>query len=153
MSVDPRELHAKLHDIHYHISISSMFDGFEQLKEVLRSSKSSLKLWQDRWLPDASDLETLFHSNWGNKGRDTVQELLAGLVETVELLKDAVYDAQVDSGHAKLSRKLVRRLFMLDRPKKPQVSPSTSRSALDVALELGQAIDRLWIHSEILSDF
>ena len=42
---------------------------------------------------------------------------------------------------------------MLDRPKKPQVSTSTSRSALDVALDLRQAIDRLWIHSEILYDF
>ena len=152
MIVDPGELHAKLHGIHYDISISPRFDEFKQLKEVLGSSKSSLKLWQDKWLPDDSDLKTSFHRNW-DKGRDKVQELLAALAETVELLKDAVNDAEVDSGHAKLGRKPVRRLFVLDRPKKPQVSPSTSRSALDVALELCQAIDRLWIHSEILYDF
>lgn len=111
------------------------------------------KSWQDTWLSDASDLERSYQSNWGNTGRNKVQELLAGLAETVELLKDADNDAEVDSGHAKLFRQPIWRLFMFDRPKKPQVSTSTSRSALDVALELGQAIDRLWIHSEILYDF
>ena len=152
MSVDPGELHAKIEDIHYDISISSGFDEFKQLKEALGSSKSSLKLWQETWLPDASDLRRSCERNWGIIGSDKVHELLAGLAETVKLLEDADNHAEVDSGHAKLGRKPIRRLFMLGQPKKPQVSTSMSRSALDVALELGQAIDRLWIHSEIFYD-
>ena len=108
---------------------------------------------QNTWLPDASDLERSFQRNWGNNGRDKVQELVAGLAETVELLKDADNDAEVDSGHAKLGRMPIWRLFILDRPKKPQVFTSTSRFVLDVALDLGQAIDRLLIHSEIFYDF
>ena len=105
MSVDPGELHSKIQDIHYDISISSGFDEFKQLKEALVSNKSRLKLWQDTWLPDASDLERSFQKkNWGDNGRAKVQELLAGLAETVELLKDADNDAEVDSGHAKLGR-------------------------------------------------
>ena len=76
-------------------------------------------------------------SNWGNIGRDKVQELLAGLAETEELLQDADNDAEVDLGQAKVGRKPIRRLFMFDRPKKPQVSTST---ALDVALELRLSI-------------
>ena len=152
MSVDPGQLHSKVQDIHYDVSISSGFDEFKQLKEALVSNKSRLKLWQETWLPDVSDLEGSFQRNWGNNGRDKVRELLAGLAESVELLKDADNDAEVDSGHAKLGRKPIRRLFMLDRPKKPQVSTSTSRSALDVALDLSQAVDRLLIHSEILYD-
>ena len=55
MSVDPGELYAKIRDIHYDISISSGFDEFKQLEKALESSKSRLKLWQDTWLPGASD--------------------------------------------------------------------------------------------------
>ena len=68
---------------------------------------------------------------------------------TIKLLEDAHKDTEVESDRAKIGRKSNWRVFTL-RLKKPQVSTSKSRSTLDVALELGQAIERLWIHSEIV---
>ena len=74
------------------------------------------------------------------------------MAKTIKLLEDAHKDTEVESDRAKVGREPTWRPFMLGQLNKPQVLTSKSRSTLDVALELGQAIERLWIHSEILFD-
>ena len=71
------------------------------------------------------------------------------MVATIKLLEDAEKETEVESDRAKVSRKPNWRVFML-RLKKPQFPTSKSRSTLDVALRLGQVIERLWIHSEMI---
>ena len=151
MSVDPGELQAKLRDIHYDISISSGFDEYKQLER-----RTGIQQIEDEFVAGQMAVERLrSHGEsperlWRRDGSIKIQDILAEMAETKKLLEDAHKDTEVESDRAKVGREPNWRLFMLGQLKKPQVLITKPRSTLDLALELRQAIERLWIHSEIL---
>ena len=149
MSVDPGELLAKIDNIHHDVSIPSSFNEFKQLKEALEPSRSNLQLWHDTWLLGTSDPTARPERLWGKDGWIKIQDILAEMVETTTILEDAHKDAEVESDRAKVGRKPKWRIYML-RLKKPQATNSKLQYTIDVAFELGQAIERLWIHSEMI---
>ena len=149
MNVDPVELHAKIRDLHHVISISSSFDDSKRVAEALASSEQSFNKWRNTWLLGTSDLTANSERLWGKDGWVMIQDMLAEMVETIKLLEDARKDTEVGSDRAKVGRKLNWRAFM-SRLKEPQVLNSKSLYDLHVALALGQVIERLWIHSEML---
>lgn len=149
MSVDPGELYVPIKDIRNSLSALPRSDEPKRVAEALASCEENFNLWQNTWLGTATTPTARPDRLWGDDGWIKVQEVLAEVAETIKLLKDADRASEEEQDHAKVGRNPIRRLFMWSHFKKPQVPSSESRSARDVALDIGQAIERLWIHSEI----
>ena len=134
----------EIQDIHDTLAALPQRGYSERVAVALKFSKQKLELWKKTWLGDAANPVETSERLWGKGGWVVVQELLAEVATTIQLLKDA--DAEPND--TKVGRKPIWKRFEF-RPKKPEVSSAKSPSVLDLALELEKIVDQLWFQSEV----
>lgn len=139
--------YTKIQDIHDTLVASYGLGDSERIAITLDSSIHKLKLFQNTWLVDAANPITRSETLWGKDGWADVQRLLAKIAKTIEQSKVAM---ELFKDAAKDRRKLFWVHLVLGQLKRPRVLTAKLQSILDLALELDETIDELWIHSEVL---
>lgn len=115
----------------------------------LESSRQRLDLWFMYYLGGAPDALERSETLWGKVGSTGVQRLLAEIKTKIPQFQDV---KKKDS--AKINLRLLLKRALIGQTKKTGSLDFTKKppSALDVASELGKAVDELWMYSYVTFD-